>query len=236
MKCPDCGGSLRVYRTYHLSSTHTRHYRQCAACGEKFRTEETLGERLTGQRVSAVDALTRWGLSDNKARKLAKQHPARMLKEYSSNLAAIIQSYEAQNGPVRDKAAFLAWAIENNYAGSNGNGSHPDSPPVVELPAIPPQVAVLPDTSPQAAVRSAEESAWQIATGMIQNQMTRATFETVIRPTRLISLSDGVAIIGVHNDMAKDWLENRLRDVVQRALASVCEVQKIEFILLEKIL
>lgn len=224
MKCPDCGGSLRVYRTYHVSDSHTRHYRQCAACGERFKTEETMGERLTaGKRANAVDALTRWGLSDAKARKLAKAHPAALLKEYSSNLTAIIQGYEAQNGPVRDKAAFLAWAIDNRYEpGSSHRNGH--TPPVETIPAA------LPAIPPQPAV-SVEESAWQQATGIMQSQMTRATFDAVIQPTRLISLDDGVAIIGVQSDMAREWLENRLSDVVRRALASVCEVQQIQFLL-----
>ena len=222
MRCPDCGGKLRVYRTYRVSDTHRRHYRKCVDCGEGFKTEEFLGDRLTAdKRANTVDALKYWGLSDIKARQLAKAYPASVLKEYSSNLLSIINSYEAKNGPVRDKASFLAWAIEKQYS-DNGNGlnghQNGQEPPIFDLP----------ETTPP----TMEEAAWQEACSTLQRQMTRATYNAVIAPTRLMSVQDGVAIIAVKSDTAKAWLENRLRDLVQGALASVIEdVEDVKFLL-----
>ena len=54
------------------------------------------------------------------------------------------------------------------------------------------------------------EQIWQAALGELQLQMTKATFDTWVRDTTVISYEDGSFIIGVHNGFAKDWLENRL--------------------------
>ncbi len=37
----------------------------------------------------------------------------------------------------------------------------------------------------------------------------------------MIEIPGGSYVIGVHTEMAKEWLENRLHDIVRRALASV---------------
>lgn len=62
---------------------------------------------------------------------------------------------------------------------------------------------------------------WQTALSQLQMQMTRATFDTWVRPTNVLSYEDGVLTIGVHNSYAKDWLENRLRALVGRTLADI---------------
>jgi chromosomal replication initiation ATPase DnaA len=51
--------------------------------------------------------------------------------------------------------------------------------------------------------------------------MTRATFDTIIQPTVLLLRTENRFVVGVHSEMAKEWLDNRLHDIVQRALASV---------------
>ncbi len=127
MRCPDCGGALRVYRTYHLSDTATRHYRKCQGCGARYASDEVLGARMTAESKSdAVDALTRWGVTPGKAEAIARKESASVIKGYSHNLAAIMLDYEAQNRkPVQDPAGFLAWVIETRYPlpGANGHGN-----------------------------------------------------------------------------------------------------------------
>lgn len=59
---------------------------------------------------------------------------------------------------------------------------------------------------------------WQAALGELQLELTRATFETWLRDTRLVACEDGVFVIGVANTYARDWLESRLRSVVARVL------------------
>jgi len=68
---------------------------------------------------------------------------------------------------------------------------------------------------------SVDEAIWAETQSVLQRQMTRATYDAIVQNTRLMGHDDGVYIVGVQSGMAKEWLENRLRDVVQRALSSV---------------
>jgi chromosomal replication initiator protein len=65
------------------------------------------------------------------------------------------------------------------------------------------------------------ESAWKATLGELELQMTRATFTTWLQGTRALSCEEDEFIIGVRNDFAKDWLENRLYDLIARTLAGV---------------
>ena len=62
---------------------------------------------------------------------------------------------------------------------------------------------------------------WQTALGELQMQITRATFETWVKDSRVLSYEDGEFIIGVHSAFAKDWLENRLLSTIKRTLTKV---------------
>ncbi len=65
------------------------------------------------------------------------------------------------------------------------------------------------------------ESAWNATLGELQLQMTKATFNTWLRDARLLANENGEYVIGVRNDYAKDWLENRLRDTINRTISSI---------------
>jgi chromosomal replication initiator protein len=62
---------------------------------------------------------------------------------------------------------------------------------------------------------------WQAALGELQLQMTRDTFNTWLRPTRVISYEDGTLIIGVENGYVREWLSNRLLTTIQRTVTSI---------------
>lgn len=62
---------------------------------------------------------------------------------------------------------------------------------------------------------------WQAALGELQLQMTRETFNTWLKPTRVISYEDGTLIIGVDNGYVKDWLSNRLSATIQRTVTNI---------------
>ncbi len=51
--------------------------------------------------------------------------------------------------------------------------------------------------------------------------MTRATFNTWLKDARLLGQENDEYIVGVRNDYAKDWLENRLYDTIVRTLAAI---------------
>jgi chromosomal replication initiator protein len=62
---------------------------------------------------------------------------------------------------------------------------------------------------------------WQATLGELQLQMTRDTFNTWLKPTRVISYEDGTLIIGVENGYVQDWLSNRLLTTIQRTVTSI---------------
>ena len=62
---------------------------------------------------------------------------------------------------------------------------------------------------------------WQAALGELQLQMTKATFDTWVKNTHVVSYEDGAFIIGVHNAFTKDWLENRLLTTIKRTLVGI---------------
>lgn len=64
---------------------------------------------------------------------------------------------------------------------------------------------------------------WQAALGELQLQMTKATFDTWVKPTFALSYDAERALltIGVRNAYAKQWLENRLYGMIERTLNHV---------------
>jgi len=68
---------------------------------------------------------------------------------------------------------------------------------------------------------SAQDKLWETALTELRLQMTRATFDTWLAGSRLVSADDGTCIIAVCSEYARVWLENRLKSVVARTLAAV---------------
>jgi chromosomal replication initiator protein len=62
---------------------------------------------------------------------------------------------------------------------------------------------------------------WQAALGELQLEMTRATFETWVKPASLMSYEDGRFAIAVPNAYAQEWLQNRLLSTVKRVLTGI---------------
>ena len=63
--------------------------------------------------------------------------------------------------------------------------------------------------------------AWQATLGELQLQMTRATFDTWVKQTSVLSYDDGLFAIAVQSNFAKEWLENRLMGQVKRTLCNI---------------
>ena len=77
----------------------------------------------------------------------------------------------------------------------------------------------VPDVLP-----SVNDAIWAETQLMLRRQMTQATYDAIIQGTVLLNQDDNKYVIGVHNEMAKEWLENRLHDIVRRTLSSVVGV------------
>ncbi len=79
------------------------------------------------------------------------------------------------------------------------------------------------------------QQAWQAATGQLQMEMSKASFDTWVRSAELVSCNDGVFTIGVPNAYARDWLESRLSSTIVRILTGLMEgPQSIEFVVWHK--
>jgi chromosomal replication initiator protein len=59
---------------------------------------------------------------------------------------------------------------------------------------------------------------WQAVLGELQLQMTRATYDTWLRGSRVIKCVDGTYTVYVRHAYAVDWLQNRLFPVIVRTL------------------
>jgi chromosomal replication initiator protein len=62
---------------------------------------------------------------------------------------------------------------------------------------------------------------WQAALGQIQLQVTPADYDTWIRDTTVVSQEDGLFVIGAPHAFAREWLENRLRNLVKKTLTGL---------------
>ncbi len=94
----------------------------------------------------------------------------------------------------------------------------------------------FPPSSAPLQVPSAGEAIWAETQLVLRRQMTQATYDAIIQRTKLLGRQDNVYVIGVHSEMAKEWLENRLHDIVSRALASVVGAKvQIKFKLLDEL-
>jgi hypothetical protein len=65
------------------------------------------------------------------------------------------------------------------------------------------------------------DQAWQSALGQLQMEMPTASFDTWVRPTRLVSFEDGLFTLGAMNTYAREWLESRLEATLLHLLAGV---------------
>ena len=52
---------------------------------------------------------------------------------------------------------------------------------------------------------------WDWILSNLQQEMSRAWFETWVKPAIPLSYSDGVFTIGCHNQYAIDWLNSRMK-------------------------
>ena len=65
------------------------------------------------------------------------------------------------------------------------------------------------------------EQIWQAALGELQMQMTKATFETWLKRTAVLSYADQEFVIACPNQSTQEWLENRLKTTIQRILSGI---------------
>ncbi len=67
------------------------------------------------------------------------------------------------------------------------------------------------------------ERAWQSALTQLQMEMPKASYDTWVRDTRIVTYADGVFTVAVSNAYARDWLESRLSSTVTRILMGMMD-------------
>ena len=72
-----------------------------------------------------------------------------------------------------------------------------------------------------AAIEITPEKAWQAAIANLQKDMSRAAFETWVKPTHLEDFKDNTFVIGCMNTYGRDWLTDRLTSTLERFLSGV---------------
>ncbi|HPS42810.1 MAG TPA: chromosomal replication initiator protein DnaA [Anaerolineaceae bacterium] len=79
------------------------------------------------------------------------------------------------------------------------------------------------------------QQAWQAAIGQLQMEMSKASYDTWVRPAELLNVTDNVFTIGVQNAYACDWLKSRLTATVNRLLSGLMESpQQVNFVIWHK--
>ena len=76
------------------------------------------------------------------------------------------------------------------------------------------------------------QQAWQATIGQLQMDLSKATFDTWVRNTQLISYEEESATIalGASNAYACDWLESRLKSIIINKLSGMMARQvNVEF-------
>jgi hypothetical protein len=81
-----------------------------------------------------------------------------------------------------------------------------------------PEEGDLPEPEPESVPDEAHRL-WGRCLGELQLQMTKATFDTWLRGSRVIEAGDDCLTITVRHAYAVDWLQNRLLSVIERTVA-----------------
>lgn len=72
---------------------------------------------------------------------------------------------------------------------------------------------------------------WQSALNEIELQVSKPNFVTWLKNSRLIERQDGVALISLPNNFAKEWVENKYNKIILAAIRDLDETtKKIEFV------
>lgn len=63
---------------------------------------------------------------------------------------------------------------------------------------------------------------WHAVCGELQLQMSRATYDTWVRPSRAVAIdADGYLVVHVHSPYAREWLTTRLHTTIERTVEGI---------------
>lgn len=65
------------------------------------------------------------------------------------------------------------------------------------------------------------EQVWKSSLVQLQLELNKTTFDAWVRDTRFLSFENGIFRLGAANEMARDWLENRLSGLIRKVLTGI---------------
>jgi hypothetical protein len=75
---------------------------------------------------------------------------------------------------------------------------------------------------------------WDWVLSSLQTDLSKAMFETWVKPAKPVSFENGIFTLGCHNQYAIDWLSSRLKTLVERQLSGALgQPVKLAFVLLD---
>ena len=150
-------------------------------------------------------------------------HPEHIINQAFD--AARVWLEDASKRPIRSLGRWLVGTARRKLDAEEVRGSEISRVPYVtlfewdELPiGIGEEDKGLETSEPGQA--TPEQQIWSEVLQDLALQLPSATYDSWIRGTWIVSVSDGEYVIGLPNAKAKDWLENRLIHTIQRTLAS----------------
>jgi hypothetical protein len=94
------------------------------------------------------------------------------------------------------------------------NNADSDAPPGADIKRYTPPIIIRTDGM-------TAEKAWSIAKGQLQAEIDKAVFDTWIKDVEYLDFKEGVIKLGVVNDFARQWLEDRLTSITERVLSGI---------------
>lgn len=78
------------------------------------------------------------------------------------------------------------------------------------------------------------EDLWQQVLQVLKQQLSKPAYETWLKSTRALSLQEGVLLVGVPNEFARDWLQTRLYSLIKSTASSTLKQDvEVEFRVME---
>jgi hypothetical protein len=60
--------------------------------------------------------------------------------------------------------------------------------------------------------------AWEMVSGQLRMEMSRALFETYVQPLEALGYQNGIFRLGAYNPYTREWVENRLTNLIGRQM------------------
>jgi chromosomal replication initiator protein len=73
--------------------------------------------------------------------------------------------------------------------------------------------------------------AWSAVLGQLKRDMPKAGYDKWVRDMVLLSVKEGIFVVGAPDGYARDWLESRLASAIMRKLIGICNRSvKVKFV------